>query len=59
MPPRIQPRQRAAARTHGMDVDHGHAHGQPANLGFVPRQDAAGAQRDVGGGAAHVERNDI
>ena len=48
----------ATAGAHAEHVDAGAAYRQLAHLGLVPLADVTGAERDVGGGAAHIERDD-
>ena len=51
---------RATARAHGADVERGRAHGHVAHRGLAPlARHAVEDQRDIGGGAAHVEREQI
>ena len=57
-PSRVHARQRASACAHGVNVEHGHGHGQLGDDGLIRRAQFALQQRDVGGGAAHIERDD-
>ncbi len=48
----------AAAGTHAEHVDAGAADRQLAHMRLISLPDTTGAERDVGGGAAHIERDD-
>ena len=50
---------RAAARRHRMDPHHGRAHAHARDLGLEGALEIAVVMRDVGGGAAHVEADDL
>ncbi len=49
----------AAARRHRIDRHHRGAHAHAGHLGLERALESAGIQRDVGGGAAHVEADDV
>ena len=52
----IEHGQGAAARPHGVDVEHGRLHRDAGHRGFHGQGRGAVEQRDVGGGAAHGRR---
>ena len=51
----IHTRDRAPARTHGVDIEHGDAHGKAIDVRFGGHAELAVPKADVGRGAAHVE----
>ncbi len=53
--PGIQAGNRAPTRPDGVDVDHGQTKGQTRDLTFGRLLHAAGTERDVGAGTAHVK----
>src|SRR5918999_3306980 len=55
----VYPGDGAAARAYGVDFNHGHADGVAAQGGSNGLFDAPGAERDIGGSAAHIQGNDV
>ena len=55
----VHPRYRTASRADGVNVYSGHTSGVAAYLGRGSLLHLPGTQRDVGGGAAHVQRDDL
>ena len=53
--PGVEPGDRAAARADRMDVDRGRADRDPVDFEVGAFEQPAGAEADIGGGAAHVE----
>ena len=54
----VEARDGASAGAYSMYVEHGHADGEAGNLGLAAGAGFAVNQRNIGGSAAHVERDD-
>ena len=57
-PRAVEPADRSAARRDGVDGEHRRADACARDDGFVRALEAAGVERDIRGGAAHVEADD-
>ena len=55
-PSRIDASDRSAARAHGVDVEHRHAHGKVVDPRLRRKSGFARRKSHVGGRSAHVER---
>src|SRR3989442_1235902 len=58
-PAAIEAGNRASARAHGMNFQHGHRHGKPGYGGFIRRAQSSTREGHIRGRAAHIKRDDI
>src|SRR3989442_1235899 len=58
-PAAIEAGNRASARAHGMNFQHGHRPGKPGYGGFIRRAQSSTREGPIRGRAAHIKRDDI